>query len=267
MRTDTRTTLWSLLPPMSLCALALAVLILGDNGTLFVLLRQALLPLGPVLWSTFTLLGDALVAPLLIIPFLRGRPGLIWEGTLAALLATLFTHGLKPLVHMPRPAGVIDGLQVIGPRLLAGSFPSGHTASAFTLAALLLLSGRLGLPGAVVALLLASLVGLSRVVVGAHWPADVLAGAAGGWCCAALALALARRWTWGARPAMLRLQRLLLLGIALLDLVGHATGYPDGMWLQRGLALAGALWLAWRMATPAPTPLAGPPRHPAADPD
>jgi membrane-associated phospholipid phosphatase len=237
----------ALLPPLLLCALALTVLGTGANVLLFLALRARLLPWGEGVWSGLTLLGDALVGPLLIVPFLRRQPGLIWAGTLAAAAATAYTHVLKPLVHMPRPPAVLDGLAVIGVRLTAGSFPSGHTATAFTVLGLLLLSGAVrGTLPVLAATALAVLVGLSRIVVGVHWPADVLAGAAGGWCSAWLGLWLARRWpiqpgglASGALPA-------LLSGIALVGLFGHDTGYPAGLWLQHSVALLALAGLAWQ---------------------
>jgi undecaprenyl-diphosphatase len=55
------------------------------------------------------------------------------------------------------------------------SFPSDHATGAFAIAAALFLRNRaLG----TVALILAVLVGVGRVVVGTHWPSDVLGGAA-----------------------------------------------------------------------------------------
>lgn len=256
MAASTRFALRWLLPPMLLLAVALAVLLAGINLPLWLWLRGALWSWGAAQWSALTLAGDALVTPLLITPFLARRPRLALEGLCAALCSTVLVHLLKPLVQMPRPAAVLDGITVIGPRLLAGAFPSGHTASAFTLLGLLCLSGmlRAWLPWIGFALL-ALLVGLSRILVGAHWPADVLAGAAIGWLSGGLGILLLRRWP---EPLVARLQiptAGLLLPLALLDLLGHDTGYGQGLWLQHALAvlalasLAWQSWQAWRAAT------------------
>lgn len=58
----------------------------------------------------------------------------------------------------------------------ATSFPSGHTVGAFALAGVLLFGSR-SIPLRIVALLLATGVGLSRVLAFRHWPSDVLASA------------------------------------------------------------------------------------------
>ena len=62
------------------------------------------------------------------------------------------------------------------------SFPSGHTCAAFAAG----LSWARALPwrwGRIAAVVLAVLMGLSRLYVGVHYPTDVLAGAALGTLC------------------------------------------------------------------------------------
>lgn len=60
-------------------------------------------------------------------------------------------------------------------------FPSDHTSGAFAIAVALLLRARI--PG-IVALVLATAIGIGRVMIGVHYPSDVLAGAVLGTLCA-----------------------------------------------------------------------------------
>jgi len=146
-------------------------------------------------WANATLFGDTLIAFSLLGLFARKRPDIVWALFLAALFATAWVHILKPLFDIPRPLAALgaDMVNVIGVELRRNAFPSGHTTTAFTLAAVICLRG-VHPALAVTALLLATLAGISRAVVGAHWPLDILAGAFGGWVAAALGVALGTKW-------------------------------------------------------------------------
>jgi undecaprenyl-diphosphatase len=78
------------------------------------------------------------------------------------------------------------------------SFPSGHSTSSmvFYLTAALVLSQGSRWRGAAIAagLLMAILVGLSRIVLGVHWPSDVVGGWVFGLLWVLVTLRLAERW-------------------------------------------------------------------------
>lgn len=81
---------------------------------------------------------------------------------------------LKPLVARTRPCAVNTAVQLLVPRPSDYSFPSGHTGAAFAAASALLFGkNRLGIP----ALILATLIGFTRLYLYVHYPSDVLAGA------------------------------------------------------------------------------------------
>jgi membrane-associated phospholipid phosphatase len=104
----------------------------------------------------------------------------VWCAVMA--VAPLIEQGTKILVERPRPSGFSFG------------FPSGHTTAAATLAVVLVyIVSRERLTAltrhAIQALALGVMVfvGWARVVLGAHWPTDVLGGLLLGAGCAAAA--------------------------------------------------------------------------------
>lgn len=95
--------------------------------------------------------------------------------TVAAFLASVVFAALKRRFRRRRPCDLAPHpLFVVRPPD-AFSFPSGHTMNAFAIATVLALS----FPALAPALgLLAASIGVSRVVLGLHFPSDVWAGAA-----------------------------------------------------------------------------------------
>lgn len=91
----------------------------------------------------------------------------------ATLGATALSQTLKRSLTRARPDAAIAGFEPLAVNPDRFSFPSGHTAAAFSVAVAFA-----GEPGGLgpLALLLATGVGLSRVYLGAHYPLDVAAG-------------------------------------------------------------------------------------------
>ncbi len=123
----------------------------------------------------------------LLLVLFGGARGLrhVLVGGLAVLGAqALYNLAKRRLVrNRPCDSFVLPHLPVRMPD--AFSFPSGHTTTAFTIAIILGHFSPLLWP---LALLLATLVGLSRIALGAHFPSDVVAGMLLGCLCASVAL-------------------------------------------------------------------------------
>lgn len=112
------------------------------------------------------------------------------EAFWAGALALSATAVIAVLVARARPFMVGDsGVLLLIPAPFNLSFPSGHTATAFALAA----AFAFGSDGRKWPLfVLASLVALGRLFVGVHYPTDLLGGAVLGIACASLVRVLHR---------------------------------------------------------------------------
>ncbi|SNB66004.1 phosphatase PAP2 family protein [Thermoflexus hugenholtzii] len=218
------------------------------------------------LWRAITGLGEEQAFLLILAALLWGyrKREALYAAT-ALLLGAYLTFVLKDLFAMPRPFQVApDRVQVWlpGGEALGYGLPSGHALNAAAMWGTLAGMIRSG-PFTFFAVLLILLVGLSRIVLGVHFPHDVVAGWAVG---ALVALATLRLF-----PGLVRrlphsaLSKATLAAGAVLALfllhptretavplgawLGMAWGVlvesqtsggldPGGAWMQRGIRLA-----------------------------
>ncbi len=136
-----------------------------------------------------TFLGEFGLAPILVAVVLlaikKTRAAGLAAGIGLILNLLIVNVILKTAVNRPRPWTEWEGIAAfydrVGVRLPTdSSFPSGHTATCFCVAVALLMKYKLQ---ALPALVIAFIVGFSRIYLCVHYPTDVLAGALIGSVC------------------------------------------------------------------------------------
>lgn len=143
--------------------------------------------------------GNGAIAFFLTIPFYPQRPRRAYLRAAAACavalaIGGLVVQGIKHAVPRARPAAdpaLAGRINDLTGGLKSGSFPSGHAQTAFGAATVVALEA--GALWGGTAFALASLVAFSRIYLGAHFPADVAAGAVLGIVTALLCVYSARR--------------------------------------------------------------------------
>lgn len=233
---------WELGFPLLLLGLAALLALTGTNQSLFLLLNgwQQVVP--GSFWAHVTMFGDTAIITALILPFAVRRPKLLFAFLFALFVGGLINNLLKSGFSMPRPPAVLDAdvISVYGPLHKGRSFPSGHSYSAWIAAGLFWGFYRTQAVMTLVATI-ATLVCLSRVVLGVHWPVDVLVGAGLGWYMGYLSVWVAKRYAphdnrWAYRAGM---ALLLLLTVYLF---WYHNGHPETHWLQYLIAIAALAW-------------------------
>lgn len=215
----------------------------------FHVLNRQLAVLPDLVWSLLSLLGTGWAVFALTAPALWLSPRIVLSWLCAAPVAGLLTRLGKTWADNPRPLEVLDPqtIHVIGEPLYVAAMPSGHTMTAFAAATAVYFSLAperrhrfLWLFG------LALGVGLSRVAVGAHWPADVSVGAALGIFSGLLGAYLSGKFKENHLQAGSWLVRAVaLIGVySLYVLVTDEMGFVQNLPYQYALAVFLALNLA-----------------------
>lgn len=135
------------------------------------------------LQATVTEMGNGVTLGAVILCYLVYRPELAGRVIAATILSLIAVPLLKQYFDAPRPAAVLEYLNIIGDIRMERSLPSGHASTIFLLVGLIFLSTqKCWLKLSVIAL--GTIVAASRIMVGAHWPEDVVLGAFVGLLCA-----------------------------------------------------------------------------------
>ena len=133
--------------------------------------------LNPIM-KFITSLGDDGILPIAVIIlflcFKKTRKVGLTAGISLGLEAILINLTIKKLVGRTRPYIVNEAIEYITTRPSDNSFPSGHTGCVFAVASVIffMMPKKVGIP----AMIVASLVGISRLYVGVHYPTDIIGG-------------------------------------------------------------------------------------------
>lgn len=143
------------------------------NGTLRNEFFDSVMPFITDKWNFAAPLGILLVLVFLFRP--RRDRILAVSAVAVVLLADVSTYFLKDLFHRVRPCHALPQVHLLKAAVCTGSFsfPSNHASNMFAIAVFFSYNyRRLVIPSFITA----TLIGYSRIYLGAHYPADVMAG-------------------------------------------------------------------------------------------
>lgn len=232
---------------------AMGVLLQHAEGHAWLMLElnQAARFLPDSLWSGITVSGLGWAVLILVSVMSRGDLGARVVLT-AFILGGVLTHTLKPWLSLPRPGAVlpVDMIHFIGnPVINHHSMPSGHALAALCMGTLwvcLIRSHKHPRWIEVFAWMIASAIALSRIAVGAHWPADVLVGSGLGLLVGWLAWRLPFAWPHKKENAFPWLP-VFVEGLGAWAALTFDEGMPLALDWQFALCALAILSIVWRI--------------------
>lgn len=148
---------------------------LAFNTEIFRILNGFHSPILDMFWLGCTTMGDGLIVALLLGYFLIRNPRITFVGLLTLCLSSAMVHIIKAAMPLPRPVELLESVHVVGPVLRFGAFPSGHAAAGMSMG--IALAGFSSLASVkFAALSVGTMIALSRIFVGAHFPRDIIVG-------------------------------------------------------------------------------------------
>ncbi|MCU4676681.1 phosphatase PAP2 family protein [Catenovulum sp. 2E275] len=226
-QTHKPSTIWLIKASGVLLLLALIIAVVFGYHAGFLTLNQFGARFSDVIWAAMTMLGDTYLAIALLLFFIFKDKLLMPAMLIASIPATIFAQGFKRGLAVDRPPRIFEPEQInqIGRVLEVGSFPSGHTMTAAVLAGLLIMSAKNNILRTL-ALTLVILVGISRVMVGVHFPIDTLVGGGVGLLAAGFGYLVAARFNLGQH----KISQFILFCVplyAVFRIFMHHNGYPN----------------------------------------
>lgn len=120
--------------------------------------------------------GLIFIGVLVILLVVFGNDRIRFIGVQAGMtlfISQTIVYTLKTLLSRERPYNILEHLNTFGITLKDYSFPSGHSSASFSVATTIALN----IPKiSILVLIIALVIGISRIYIGVHYPTDVAAG-------------------------------------------------------------------------------------------
>jgi len=153
------------------------------------------------LLENITVFGDGIFLLALVLLLSCRNPRFHWTILFVSLVSAVVVNLLKDYYAIPRPPAVLDpeAFNLLGRGYTSRSFPSGHSMTGFLVASVCICYTKNNLLK-VLFMTMAVLVALSRVLIGVHWPMDVLVGGSLGILLGVGGVVVTAKWKAGICP-------------------------------------------------------------------